>query len=130
MTTDLLIETRARMTQRQIIWIFVLLVLLGLGAYLGLSARFAFVNHPYDKIAHFFGFGFGTVMLGLYFRNFTLALPVMIFAGALLEGLQYFSQVRRFSFIDIGANVSGAIAAWIVAILVVALINWHKKRSA
>lgn len=121
---------KERMSWRNFIWLVFLSGLLALGLYLGLNPKFAFVNPPYDKMGHFTGFFVASLMLGLFFKNFTLGMLVAFACGFGLEAFQYFSTVRYFSQGDILANCSGAISAWIVAIVSIGMISWHKKRSA
>lgn len=111
-------------------WIFILGLLVPLGLFFGLSSEFSGVSHPYDKIGHFLGFMFATLVLGLFFRNYFLAMILAIAVGISIEIAQYFSSNRTFSFGDIYADSAGAIAGWIVAVIVIAFVNWRKKRSA
>lgn len=111
-------------------WIFILGLLLSLGLVFGLSAQFAGVPHPYDKIGHFVGFLVATLVLGRFFRNYFVAMILAIAVGIGIEYAQYFSSNRYFSLEDIFADSSGAVAGWIVAIIVTAFVNWRKKRSA
>lgn len=111
-------------------WIFILGLLVAMGLVFGLDARFGGVPHPYDKIGHFFGFLFATLVLGLFLRNYFLAMILAILVGIGIEVAQYFSSNRYFSFNDIVADSSGAVAGWIVALIVTAVVTRRKKRSA